>query len=73
MRAIAALVKFVLVPLLLVYTATLYAYAIKMVLAWELPKGTLGAMVVGYLLVGAATLLVGYPSREKGAPLVSVF
>ena len=72
-RAIAALVKFVLVPLLLVYTATLCAYAIKIVLAWELPKGTLGAMVVGYLLVGAATLLVGYPSREKGAPVVSLF
>ena len=73
MRAIAALVKFVLVPLLLVYTAILYAYAIKIVLAWELPKGTLGAMMVGYLLVGAATLLVGYPSRENGGPLVSVF
>jgi hypothetical protein len=73
MRAAAALVKFVLVPLLLVYTTILYVYAIKIVLAWELPKGTLGAMVVGYLLVGAATLLVGYPSREKGGALVRLF
>jgi len=73
MRAIAALVKFVLVPLLLVYTAILYAYAIKIVVAWELPRGTLGGLVVGYLLVGAATLLVGYPSREKGGPLVRLF
>src|SRR5262245_16780194 len=73
MRAIAALVKFVLVPLLLVYTAILYAYAIKIVLAWELPKGTLGGMVVGYLLVVAATLLVGYPSREKGGLLVRLY
>ena len=73
MRAAAALVKFVLVPLLLVYTAILYAYAIKIVLAWELPKGTLGGMVVGYLLVGAATLLVGYPSRESGGPHVRLF
>ena len=47
MRAAAALVKFVAVPLLLVYTAILYAYAAKIALAWELPKGTLGAMVVG--------------------------
>ncbi len=73
MRAAAALVKFVLVPLLLVYTAILYAYAIKIVLASELPKGTLGGMVVGYLLVGAATLLVGYPSRESGGPHVRLF
>src|SRR5689334_5995746 len=73
MRAIAALVKFVLVPLLLVYTAILYAYAIKIVVAWELPRGTLGGLVVGYLLVGAATLLVGYPSRESGGPHVRLF
>jgi hypothetical protein len=73
MRAAAALVKFVLVPLLLVYTAILYAYAIKIALARELPKGTLGGMVVGYLLVGAGTLLVGYPSRETGGPLVRLF
>jgi hypothetical protein len=73
MRAAAALVKFVLVPLLLVYTAILCAYAVKIALAWELPKGTLGAMVVGYLLVGAATLLLGYPSRETGGPLVRLF
>jgi hypothetical protein len=73
MRAIAALVKFVLVPLLLVYTAILYAYAVKIALAWELPKGTLGYMVMGYLLVGAATLLLGYPSRETGGPHVRFF
>jgi hypothetical protein len=73
MRAAAALTKFVQVPMLLIYTAILYAYAIKIVLAWELPKGTLGSMVVGYLLVGAATLLIGYPSRETGGPLVRFF
>jgi hypothetical protein len=73
LRAVSALVKFVLVPLLLVYTAILYAYAIKIALAWELPKGTLGAMVTAYLLVGAATLLLGYPSRESGGVLVRFF
>jgi hypothetical protein len=73
MRAAAALVKFVLVPLLLVYTAILYAYAVKIALEWTLPKGTLGSMVVGYLMVGAATLLVGYPIRETGGTLVRLF
>jgi len=73
MRAAGVLVKFVLVPLLLVYTAILYAYAVKMALEWTLPKGTLGSMVVGYLIVGAATLLVGYPIRETGGTLVRLF
>jgi hypothetical protein len=73
MRAAAALVKFVLVPLLLVYTAILYAYAVKIALAWELPKGTLAAMVVAYLFVGAVTLLLGFPSRDQGGPLLRFF
>ncbi len=73
MRAAAALVKFVLVPLLLIYTAILYAYAAKIALAWELPKGTVAAMVMAYLFVGAATLLLGYPTRNSGGPLVRFF
>ena len=72
-RAVAALVKFVLVPLLLVYTAILYAYAVKIGLAGTLPRGTLGSMVVGYLLTGAATLLLAYPIRESGGLLVRLF
>ena len=62
-----------LVPLLLVYTAILYAYALKIGLAGTLPKGTLGSMVVGYLLTGAATLLLAYPIRESGGLLVRLF
>jgi hypothetical protein len=72
-RAVATIVKFVLVPLLLVYTAILYAYALKIGLAWTLPKGTLGSLVVGYLLAGAATLLLAYPIRDSGGALVRLF
>ena len=72
-RAVATIVKFVLVPLLLVYTAILYAYAVKIGLAGTLPKGTLGSLVVGYLLTGAATLLLAYPIRDSGGVLVRMF
>ena len=71
-RAVATIVKFVLVPLLLVYTAILYAYALKIGLAGTLPKGTLGSLVVGYLLAGAATLLLAYPIRDSGGVLVRI-
>ncbi len=72
-RAVANLVKFVLVPLLLVYTAILYAYAVKIGVERTLPKGTLGSMVVGYLLTGAATLMLAYPTRDTGGLLVRLF
>ena len=72
-RSVASLVKFVLVPLLLVYTGILYAYAVKIGLARTLPKGTLGSLVVGYLLAGAATLMLAYPSRDSGGALVRLF
>jgi Domain of unknown function (DUF4153) len=67
-RAVAAIVKFVLVPLLLAYTAVLYVYAIKIALAGTLPKGTLGSLGVGYLLTRGATLLLAYPIRDSGGP-----
>lgn len=72
-RSVASLVKFVLVPMLLVYTGILYAYAVKIALAGTLPKGTLGSLVVGYLLAGAATLMLAYPSRDSGGALVRLF
>ena len=72
-RAVASLVKFVLVPLLLVYTAILYAYATKIGLERTLPKGTLGNMIVGYLLTGEATLMLTYPIRASGGALVRLF
>ena len=72
-RCRTPLVKFVLVPLLLVYTAILHAYATKIGLERTLPKGTLGNMVVGYLLTGAATLMLTYPIRASGGALVRLF
>jgi hypothetical protein len=72
-RAAAGLVKFVLVPLIFVYTAILYAYAAKIALDGTLPKGMLGGLVVGYLIAGSVTLLLAYPSRENGGALVRAF
>jgi hypothetical protein len=46
--------------------------------SWEIwfPPLLIGApalLVVAYLFVGAATLLLGYPSRDKGGPLLRFF
>jgi hypothetical protein len=72
-RAVAIIVKYVLVPLLLVYTAILYAYAAKIGIDGVFPKGRVGPMVLGYGLLGTLTVLFAWPSRKAGGPLVSLF
>ncbi len=52
-KATAAFVKFILIPLALLYIVILYAYALKIVINWELPKGW-----VSYLITALAGLLL---------------
>ena len=69
-RAIATIVKYILAPLVLVYTAILYAYALKIAAEGALPKGRLGPLVLGYGAVGTLSVLMAYPIRNHGGPLV---
>lgn len=72
-RAIGFLGQFVLVPLLLAYSAILLAYAIQILLNWALPEGTLGWMILGYLVIGAATWLVLHPPFMREKQVVKIF
>lgn len=72
-RAVAVIVKYILVPLLLVYTAILYAYAVQIALDGVLPKGRLGPMVLTYGSIGTLTILFAWPSRVAGGPFVAFF
>lgn len=72
-RAIAGLVRYVLVPLLFVYALILHAYALKILVEMAMPKGRIGWMVLSYAGVMAATALLSYPTREAGGGLVARF
>lgn len=72
-KAVATIVKYILVPLLLVYTAILYVYAAKIAADGVLPKGRLGPMVLAYGAVGTLTILMAFPTRNWGGPLVAFF
>ncbi len=72
-RALAIIIKFILVPLVFAYTAILYAYAAKIALQGFLPEGQVAYMVLGYISVGAITLLLAYPSRNSGSLLVRLY
>lgn len=72
-RAVAVIVKYILAPLLLVYTAILYAYAVKIAIDGVLPKGRLGPMVLAYGGLMTLTVLLAWPARTASGPLVTIF
>lgn len=65
-RFIATFCKNVILPLVLVYMAILYAYMVKILIAWELPNGSIVWMVTGFVSVVLVTVygLQGYICDE---------
>lgn len=51
-KALEVLVKYILIPLILLYLLILYAYSIKIILNWELPKGWVSYLVIVLSLLG---------------------
>jgi hypothetical protein len=72
-RGVSVLVNYVLVPLALIYAAILHAYAAKILVIGELPKGQIGIIVSLFALGGTATWLIGWPWRETGTKLLQLF
>lgn len=72
-RAALALFDFGAFPLLLVYTLVLHAYAAKIAIAGELPRGQIGWMVLAYLLTLFGTLIVTAGHARERRPATSRF
>lgn len=56
------LFKWVLTPALLIYTLILYIYGIQILVRWDLPKGSVAAMVFAYSIVAVCCAMyhIGY-------------
>jgi Domain of unknown function (DUF4153) len=59
-NAFRVLVKFILIPLSLLYFVILYAYGAKIGLQWDLPKGWVSSLVIGFAAVGVFTWLLNF-------------
>jgi hypothetical protein len=57
--------QYVLIPLSTVYVIILLAYEIKILIAWNLPKGLVSNLILGYAVFGILSLLLVYPIREQ--------
>ncbi len=72
-RGVHFIQNYVLVPLSIVFMVILYAYFIKILLQWELPRGNLGKMISTFGVIGIFTHLTIYPVYDRGAPLLNWF
>jgi len=61
----AALLNYLFTPALLVYTAILYLYTAKILIAWELPKGGVAYMVFGYTVALTVVMALQELLRQR--------
>jgi len=56
--------QFVLIPLMTIYLAILLVYELKIIVIWELPKGLVSSLILGYAVFGILSLLLVYPIKN---------
>ena len=72
-KGVRFITNYLLVPLMFVYMFILYAYFIKIIVQWELPRGNLGWMITTFGSIGIITKLLAYPIRNSGTRMLVVF
>ena len=60
-NALKIFTQFVLIPLVVVYLAILYAYMVKIIVTWHWPQGWVANLVLGFSITGIFSLLLVYP------------
>ncbi|MVN90671.1 DUF4153 domain-containing protein [Mucilaginibacter aquatilis] len=57
--------QYVLIPLATVYVIILLAYEGKILISWQLPKGLVSSLILGYAVFGILSNLLVYPIRNQ--------
>lgn len=63
-KALEVFVKYILIPLLLLYIVILYAYGLKIVLEWNLPKGWVSYLVIALAFLGFIVQVMVNPIQK---------
>ncbi|NHF60343.1 DUF4153 domain-containing protein [Flavobacteriaceae bacterium TP-CH-4] len=64
-KALEVFVKYILIPLVLLYLLILYAYSFKILIQWELPKGWVSYLVTILALLGFIVQIIIDPIQKK--------
>ena len=64
-KELRLILNFILSPAVIIYTVILYVYFIKIALVWDLPKGGVAWMVMGFVTVALAGRLMQYVLKER--------
>ncbi|MFN4079638.1 MAG: DUF4153 domain-containing protein, partial [Saprospiraceae bacterium] len=68
------LCKYILIPIVAIYFLILYAYAGQILLKWELPRGWVGSLALGFSVAGIFTWLLNYQNpRQDDSPIVRIY
>ena len=59
------LIKFVIIPLLIIYTGVLYIYMMKVLISMHLPKGLISHLVLWYTAFSVAVMILITPFTQK--------
>ncbi len=63
-RGLKVFTQYVLLPLVVIYLAILYAYETKIIIAWSWPKGWVANLVLFFSVVGILALLLLHPIQR---------
>ncbi|GAA4782643.1 hypothetical protein GCM10023231_07890 [Olivibacter ginsenosidimutans] len=66
--------QYVLIPLMGIYLLILLSYELKIIIDWELPKGIVSNLIIGYAFFGILSLLLIFPIRsQEGHTWIQLF
>lgn len=69
-KALDVFLKYILIPILALYLIIVYAYAIKIVLAWKLPQGWVSYLISILAIIGFIIQIIIEPIRKTHSSLL---
>ncbi|WP_432713372.1 DUF4153 domain-containing protein, partial [Pedobacter sp.] len=64
-KGLKVFTQYVLIPLLSIYLLILLVYEVKIMIDWQLPKGMVSTLILGYAVFGVLSLLLIFPIKEQ--------